>query len=447
MSFQRTIIAIVCAISASATSGALPTRYVIQELPVFCNPTTPDDATKCGSYSYGYDINDNGEVTGFAQGAIIVDSEDRDGDGNITEEIRDFSVHAFRWSNNTLSDLGDLEAGQSYGNAINNSGVIVGRSNIVAGTTEGGAEIIEFRGFAAEPGEEMVQIEDPASISINSLVANDIDSAGYIVGTVGVKLFNDDDTFYTRGFVRSPVDNTVILIPSLEETTASVLRAIESARDIAVGYSIKNEKERAISVSLSDPSAIVEIGDLGGGSSSATDVNQSGVIVGASSVDSSGVTEGFFYTSDGTPQIRSIGVLNPKYRFSSARAINDAGTIVGVSVESTSPTTYRAIAYDISSEKLVNLNNLIDCSQTLSERWTLVEAVAINNSGQIIGYGAKGNTSKGFLLTPDTSGAEPVACAPSEGDFENQSGGGGVQFWLSGLFITLLLFRRKACLI
>lgn len=440
MSFQRTIVSIVCAVSASTTFGALPTRYVVQELPAFCNPTTPDDVTKCGSFSYGNDINDSGVVTGYAQGAIVVDSEDRDGDGNTTEEIRDFSVHAFRWDNSTLTDLGDLGAGQSYGNAINNAGTVVGRTTLVTGTTEGGADVVEFRGFIAEAGEEMVQISDPDLISINSLIANDIDAAGYIVGTADAQVISDDNTFYSRGFVRSPIDNMVVLIPSLEEKTASILRAVESSRDIAVGFSIKDQKERAISVSLSNPSAIVEIGDLGGGNSSATDVNQSGVIVGASSIDSSGVTEGFYYIGDAVPQMKSIGVLNSDHRYSSAKAINDAGIIVGVSVESSSPTTYRAIAYDLSSDRLINLNSLIDCNQNLAERWTLVEAVAINNSGQIVGYGAKGNTLKGFLLTPDTSGTAPVTCAPNEGEFENQSGGGS--FALALLPMMLLLRRR-----
>ena len=444
MPFQRTLFVFVSAFLGPASFGALPARYEIVELPAFCNLSNPDDKTKCGLYSYGYGINDDGTVTGFAQGALIADSTDRDGDGNTTEEIRDFSVHAFRWSDGVLEDLGHLGKDESYGNAINNDGVVVGRSNLKVGTTETNTDIIQFRGFIATPNAEMAQISDPADVTINSLIATDIDSEGYVVGYVGARIISGDETYYTRGFVHSSADNSTTLIPALEEKAASVLRSVDSSVGIAVGYSIKNAKERAISVSLTNPAALNELGDLGGGSSTATDINKFGVIVGTSSINADGVTEGFVYDGSGTPAMTSIGVLNDDFPYSSAKAINDDGVVVGVSVYSGSPTTYRAIAYDTPNARLVNLNELIDCQDNLSERWTLVEAVAVNNSGQIIGYGVKGSTPRGFLLTPDSSGEAPTPCTPNEGEFENQSGGGTTVPWMYAVIGFLLLCRRRS---
>lgn len=43
-----------------------------------------------------------------------------------------------------------------------------------------------------------------------------------------------------------------------------------------------------------------------------------------------------------------------------------------------------------------DLNNLIPASSG----WVLVEANAINNTGQITGYGLKGGHNHAFLLTP-----------------------------------------------
>jgi probable HAF family extracellular repeat protein len=73
-----------------------------------------------GRQSYGYAINDSGQVTGFSDTNI-------DGDS-----------HAFLYSDGTMQDLGTLPGGlYSFGYAINRSGQVAGGSEINPGPTPG----------------------------------------------------------------------------------------------------------------------------------------------------------------------------------------------------------------------------------------------------------------------------------------------------------------------
>ena len=75
-----------------------------------------------------------------------------------------------------------------------------------------------------------------------------------------------------------------------------------------------------------------------------------------------------------------------------AYGINAAGQVVGWSY--TSGGAYDAFLY--SSGSMVDLNSLI----APSSGWTLLQANAVNDNGQIVGYGTYEGETEAFLLTP-----------------------------------------------
>ena len=73
--------------------------------------------------------------------------------------------------------------------------------------------------------------------------------------------------------------------------------------------------------------------------------------------------------------------------------INDGGTVVGDSFSS----TFSSRAFVWSDGVMTDLNNLVPADSALY----LLQAININVSGQIAGYGVDGNGNlHGFLATP-----------------------------------------------
>ncbi len=136
--------------------------------------------------------------------------------------------------------------------------------------------------------------------------------------------------------------------------------------------------------------------------SQAQGINNAGTIVGYM-YDSNFIA--FQYSNGALTVLGTLAGLNPPEGapvwcgYSYAEAINNAGQIVGASTPGSSEQAYfgplHAFIYD--NGVMTDLNNLID--PTLG--WTLEYAQAINDNGQIVGYGIgpDGNTDA-FLLTP-----------------------------------------------
>jgi probable HAF family extracellular repeat protein len=139
-------------------------------------------------------------------------------------------------------------------------------------------------------------------------------------------------------------------------------------------------------------------GSYGGGSSIASAVNINGIVAGQSSIAAgSGVVHAFRWaTGDG---IDDLGVLAGG-QSSFALGLNDTGVIVGGS-ETTGRVFHAFIVRTNGSGKpmkMIDLNTELD-SRT-GAGWVLTAATAINDAGQIIGYGTHGGVQAAFLLTP-----------------------------------------------
>jgi probable HAF family extracellular repeat protein len=145
-----------------------------------------------------------------------------------------------------------------------------------------------------------------------------------------------------------------------------------------------------------DNGKVTDLGTLGGTNSSAMAINNAGTVVGVSET-TSGVTHAFEYQAG---KMIDLGMLPPNTQpgyklspeYSTARAINDAGQIVGSS-------NWHAFLYQ--NGKMLDLNQVVSIPHV-----TLTDAIGINSLGQIMAIGVSDpgyENLKGegeYLLTP-----------------------------------------------
>lgn len=127
----------------------------------------------------------------------------------------------------------------------------------------------------------------------------------------------------------------------------------------------------------------------GHSSSTALAINDTTQVVGWSGNADASISRAFLWQNG---QMRDLGVLLGHTR-SQALGINAAGHVVGWSGTGK---TYesRAVLWD--GERLRDLNDHI----SRDDGWRLLEAVAINDAGQIVGTGWHRGQSRAFLLIP-----------------------------------------------
>lgn len=131
---------------------------------------------------------------------------------------------------------------------------------------------------------------------------------------------------------------------------------------------------------------IIDLGTVEGNDNMVHAINNAGCLVGAAADKPNGVQA---FVSNGRRS--SLGTLGGV--FSVAHAINNAGQIVGGSL---TPNNDAFHAFLFTEGNMYDLNQLlID-----APRWELLQAVGINDRGQIVGVGSLDGQDHGFLLTP-----------------------------------------------
>jgi probable HAF family extracellular repeat protein len=177
--------------------------------------------------------------------------------------------------------------------------------------------------------------------------------------------------------------------------------AINNAGDVAGRVQpsrIVDSGQRGV---LYDTSGVTVLDPAPGASTSAaTDLNDSGQVVGhpgTVGMHSIQLPGRAFVYDAATRRMIDLGTL-PGDTISGALAINNSGQVVGFSWQTIEgqPAVRRAFIFDLSTETMLDLNTLIPAGS----EWELLEARDINDAGQIVGEGRKNGETHAFLLSP-----------------------------------------------
>lgn len=291
-------------------------------------------------------------------------------------------MHATLWSGNTVTDLGTLGGTWSHAESINDKGQIVGASEPTNGISG------EERAFLWATG----QMQPVGSMPQGSTSkAYTINSAGDIGG--------ESDHVSRPGFAATlwRAGSRTLLFPNSEEGRVSAINdqgqfaghTVDIDYDPVSGYRVF----RWHAFTGSGNSA-TQLGTLGGGDASASDINNAGQIVGWSRT-SNGQGLAALWTGAAATELAATNASQ-----SWAKAINNLGQAVGNFRSTLGVDDYRAALW-IGGAAAVDLNSLLD-SSVIAAGWKLQDVTDINDSGWIIGqaYNSLTNTHRAFLLTP-----------------------------------------------
>ena len=212
-----------------------------------------------------------------------------------------------------------------------------------------------------------------------------INENGQVSGSINVSV-NCQEVIQTHAFRWDGTLHDLGVLSSSLQYPSSEGMAINKDGVVA-GFSSSDSSLRAV---LWGPAGIQNLGTLGY-YSFARGINDSKQVVGQSAVpESPDDTHGFIW--DTVSGMRDLGTL-PGGVYSVANGINNGGLVVG---KANSPNDFEnphAFLWD-SRNGMRDLNNLIPPDSG----WVLVEATAINDSGQIVGWGYHDGQQAAFLL-------------------------------------------------
>lgn len=314
--------------------------------------------------------------------------------------------HAFLYSNGAMTDIGTTAGGYgSYAVRINDSGQVVG----VAATADG-----YHRAFFYNNG----VMSDLGAYGVNypNSVASAINSDGQIVGEISSANGGSGHAFLYVNGTRTIIDqNSFPPFFSLSYCHATDIN--DSGQIVgAASVNAPNGFSSFTFAFLYNNGLMTDLGTLPNSTSAyANGINNNGQIIGgAYSVN--GDAHAFLYRN-GT--LTDLGNL-PNSPNTFANAINDSGQVVG---DARTANYADGTAFLYTDGILTDLNTLI----AANSGWKIQQAMDINNQGQIVGSGVNGlGQIHAFLLTPT---AVPVP--------------GSVWFFGPALAAFGLLGRRK----
>lgn len=311
-----------------------------------------------------YTVTDLGTLGGNATEAHAINNA-----GQITgsSNLKTGASHAFLYSSGKISDIGSLGGTSAIGLGINSSGQAVGYSTQADGS---------YRGFLFSNG---VMTALP-TLSGNYGTAYGINNSGQIVGN------SLNASNIAAGILIQ--NGTVTDIGNLGGVDGTYANAINNFGQI-VGLSYN--KQGNFLAFLWQNGTMTSIGTLGGQWSQAYGINDSGQITGAGYLAGNTGPHVFLFSNGKMTNLDKRSGSLQSWGF----GINSTGTIAGkMQVPGGQFVVFHAMV--VTNGKMQDLNKLIPSNSG----WVLDEAYAINDAGQIVGYGEHQGQVRGFLLTP-----------------------------------------------
>ncbi len=325
-----------------------------------------------GGDTVAHDINDLGQVVGQSNSGL--------------------SISTTVWDSNGVGmNLGAASGyDTSFGYAINNSGQVVGYSEITA--TGHRSATLWDNGRITDLGADLG--------AVGSSVARDINNLGQVVGSAS--FFGA----FSEGFLWDSTGGGAVGTLGMGGSNLGI-----NNNGVMVGHSFFFGDPDTASIAMPDDRGgylTADLGPAGFNFSIATAINDNGMSVGHTNFGTDGAWQAAIFTTDlmGPPTpptlLGSLDGLNT----SEANDVNDHGMIVGYSWDGThSGLDSRAWAW--TQGTMYDLNNLLDEDSMFS---LLIEATGVNNNGDIVGYGQLHDGSisafviEGFVPAPSALG-------------------------------------------
>ena len=291
-----------------------------------------------GPNSFALAVNNSGQVVGASEIDLV---------GFPGHPL----LHPFLYSDGSLIDLGTLGGDYGAAYAINDSGVVAGEAQ-----TSGGFFTHAFRTDGKLK-------EDLGTLSGSNSVAYGINAHNQVVGFAGGDMTHHGSAFlYETG--------PMIDLDTFPGGATSSARGINAAGNIVGDAQPNGFFPHAF---LWTAGTFHDLGTLGGGGSTANAINDDGLVVGSSALAGDSGAHGFLYNGASLVDLGTLGGPD-----SNAFSINAGGDIVGQS--ETASGEARGFLY--TTDTMLDINALLENPST---GWTVTEARAINDAGWIVG--------------------------------------------------------------
>jgi len=320
------------------------------------------------------------------------------------------ATHAILWYKGQMFDLGQAGVGRrnSTAWAVNDLGQVVGEadSSIANGEDFCGFNAAGFKSSTAcLPFLWQYGILKPLpTLGGANGWANGINNHGQAVGWAETAISDPDcpvsrfePVLWEYGGVRS--------LPTLYGDTYGVAAAINDNGQVSGASGTCGAFNVNTGVYVVENHAMLwdrdgtphDLGNLGGAGGIAGNhacaLNNTGQVVGHSMLTNNATFHGFLWTA--ATQMQDIGTLPGDYA-SLALGINDAGQIVGTSIQDEAMTILTAVIWE--NGGITDLNKLVAANPAgLYLFW----ADSINSAGEIAGEGVAADGVHGFLATPN----------------------------------------------
>jgi probable HAF family extracellular repeat protein len=344
-----------------------------------------------GTFSQAGGLNNRGSVAGFST------------------LPGDQSVHAFLEQQGVMTDLGTLGGPNSFTSEdypLNDSDAVTGYSDTPTPDPNGedvcglGSHLVCLP-FVWQKG---VMTALPL-LGGNNGIAAEINNRGQIVGTSETP--NPDPTcslFFLQIQAVVWQGGHVKELPPFPGDPDGTANAINDKGQAVGGTGCATGTLHAV---LWQNGTVTDLGNLGGtGGNVGFDINNRGQVVGQSDLPGDTAHHAFLWTEDNGMQ--DLGTL-PGLPVSLANGINNKGQVVGFSQDANGD-TLSSVPFIWQDGVLTDLNTLIPPNSPLF----LLEALGINDRGQIAGYGLLSNGEiHAYLLNPcETEAGE--SCVDSD---------------------------------